>query len=450
MKFSYSSALFTDAYQISMMQTYFETQMTDLAVFELYVRNLPQNRNFLIAAGIDQALDFLETVQFTEEEVQWLRSTQRYSDLFLDSLKDFRFTGCVEGVPEGSIIFQNEPILKVIAPLPEAQFVESRLINLIQFQSMIASKAIRSHLVADGKQLMDFGLRRSHGAEAGLMIARASFLAGFHGTSTLSSAKEFGIPYFGTLAHSFIQAHPSEEAAFKRYALSQKGPVIFLIDTYNIKAAATLISTLTPQLRAQGAQVLGVRIDSGDLVQESQEVRKILDRNHLQDLKIFVSGNLDEYAIEQITHAQAPVEGFGVGTKLATSADAPYLECVYKLQEYGGQLKQKRSAGKSTLPGSKQIYRASLPHGEYAHDILALTTETISSTHPGIHYQPLLTPLMKNGKRLSAAQSLDTLQKRVLSEVLKLPKPLRALHPSPSPYPVRLSPKLEALSKKKP
>ena len=449
MTLSYSSALLTDAYQLSMMQTYLENQMVDLAVFELYVRNLPRDRNFLIAAGIDPALDFLENLHFTPDELQWLKKTHRYSSSFLQYLKNFRFTGQVDGVLEGSIVFQNEPILRITAPLPEAQFVESRLINIIQFQSMIASKAIRTHLVAQGRQILDFGLRRSHGAEAGIMAARASYIAGFHGTSTVESARLYGIPYFGTMAHSFIQAHSSEELAFERYALSQKSPVIFLIDTYNIKNAALIVSKITPRLRAQGAQIQGVRIDSGNLIEESRAVRQILNQHHLEDLKIFVSGNLEEKAIEQILQSQAPIDGFGVGTKLTTSSDAPYLECVYKLQEYAGELKQKHSSGKVSLPGSKQIYRIMTPEGELTSDLLSLQSEPPPSPHPGALITPLLTTLMKHGKRSFTPEPLETIQRRVLSQVSKLPEPLRALKQSPSPYPVTLSTRLQHYAQKR-
>lgn len=447
---SYSSALLTDAYQLSMIQTYVENQMLDLAVFELYVRNLPRDRNFLIAAGINPALDFLETLQFTPDELQWLKETHRYSTSFLHYLKNFRFTGQVDGVLEGSIVFQNEPLLRVIAPLPEAQFVESRLINLIQFQTMIASKAIRTHLAAQGRQIIDFGFRRSHGAEAGIMAARASYMVGFHGTSTVESARLYGIPFFGTMAHSFIQAHPSEELAFTNYALSQKSPVIFLIDTYNIKQAALTVSRITPQLRAQGAQIQGVRIDSGNLIHESQEVREIFNQHQLEDLKIFVSGNLDERAIENVLQSQAPIDGFGVGTKLNTSADAPYLECVYKLQEYAGELKQKYSQGKSSLPGRKQIYRVITQEGELTYDLLALQDETPPLLPSGASATPLLSTLMEHGKRKAAPETLEIIQKRVLSQVSQLPKTLRALNQSPAPYPVKLSASLQHYAQRNP
>ena len=291
---------------------------------------------------------------------------------FLDYLARLRFTGDVDAMPEGTIFFANEPIIRVIAPLPEAQLVETRLINILHFQSVVASKAARMVLAAPGKQLVDFGLRRAHGAEAGLMAARASYLAGFDGTATVLARKDFGIPVFGTMAHSFIQAHDDETAAFSAFARSRPDNLVLLIDTYDTEAAARKVVKLAPRLKEAGIAVHGVRLDSGDLVALSKSVRRILDEGDLQDVTIFASGGLDEDELARILGANAPIDGFGVGTSLTTSSDAPALDCAYKLQEYAGLARRKRSAGKATWPGRKQVWRSFGGDGRMAGDVLAL------------------------------------------------------------------------------
>ena len=367
-----TSPLLTDLYQLNMLQAYLDYGQMDTAVFEFFVRRLPARRGFLMAAGLEQALDFLENLQFSNEDINWLRQNYRFTDRFLDYLASLRFTGDVDAMPEGSIFFANEPIIRVTAPLPEAQLVETRLINILHFQSLIASKAARMVLAAPGKQLVDFGLRRAHGGEAGLMAARASYLAGFAGTATVLARKDFGIPVFGTMAHSFIQAHDDETAAFSAFARSRPDNLVLLIDTYDTEAAARKVVTLAPRLKEAGIAVHGVRLDSGDLIALSKSVRRILDEGDLQHVTIFASGGLDEDELVRILGANAPIDGFGVGTSLTTSSDVPALDCAYKLQEYAGIARRKRSVGKATWPGRKQVWRSFGVDGRMAGDVLAL------------------------------------------------------------------------------
>src|SRR5579863_6498834 len=271
------NALLTDLYQINMIQGYLDHGETKTAVFEFFVRNLPPRRGFLVAAGLEQALDYLETLHFSAAEIDWLKSTGRFGQNLLDYLAEFRFAGDVHAMPEGTVFFANEPTLRITAPLPQAQFVESRLINLLHFQSLIASKAVRMRLAAPDKVLVDFGLRRAHGAEAGLMAARASYLAGFAGTATVLAGEMFGIPLYGTMAHSFVEAFDDESTAFETYARARPNNLVFLLDTYDTEAAARKVVALAPKLKADGIVVRAVRLDSGDLVALSKNIRGILD-----------------------------------------------------------------------------------------------------------------------------------------------------------------------------
>ncbi len=345
--------LLTDLYQLTMVTVYHALGMERMAVFEFFVRRLPARRGFLVAAGLEQALDYLEALEFTGPELHWLESTGRFTADALQRLARLRFTGDVDAMPEGSIFFAGEPILRVVAPLPEAQLVESRLINLLNLQSLIASKAARCRLAAGARRLADFGLRRAHGAEAGLLAARACYLAGFDSTATVEAGRLFGIPLSGTMAHSFIQAHDDEVAAFRDFARIHPNGVTLLLDTYDtVRAAHAVVA-----LRREGVPVGAVRLDSGDLAALSREVRQILDAGGCREVQIVASGNLDELEIARLLAAGAPIDVFGVGTKLDVSADAPYLDCVYKIQEYDGRPRRKRSAGKATWPGRKQVYR---------------------------------------------------------------------------------------------
>jgi nicotinate phosphoribosyltransferase len=433
-----TSALLTDLYQLTMLQGYFDQGMKATAVFEFFVRKLPAKRNFLIAAGLEQALAFLEQVQFSPEELEWIAGYGAFRPAFVRHLETFRFSGDVYAMPEGTLFFPDEPILRVIAPIAEAQLVESRLINLLHFQTLIASKAARSVLMAPDKLLVDFGLRRAHGAEAGLLAARATYLAGFAGTATVMAAPLFGIPVYGTMAHSFVQAHDDEAAASDHFAHSLPENVILLIDTYDTEAAAQKVVRLAPKLMRDGIKIKGVRLDSGDLADHAFKVRRILDDGGLQNTTIFASGSVDEYVVERLMQQNAPIDGFGIGTHLDTSADAPYLDCVYKLVEYAGRARRKRSEGKVVWPGRKQVFRRYGADGGLRGDILSVEGDRLEG-------ESLITPVMKGGRRLSPAESLQQSRQRALGELNRLPESLKSLEAAP-PYTVTVSEALKNLA----
>ena len=409
-----TSALLTDLYQLNMVQAYLESGQTGTAVFEFFVRKLPPRRSFLMAAGLEQALDVLEGLRFTEDELDWLEKSGRFSAQLIDYLADFRFSGDVHAMPEGTVFFPNEPILRVTAPLPQAQLVETRLINILHFQSLIATKAARMVLLAPHKLLVDFGLRRAHGAEAGLLVARASYIAGFAGTATVLAEKSFGIPIYGTMAHSFVQSFDDESAAFEAFARARPKGLILLIDTYDTEAAARKVIALAPRLAAQGIDIRGVRIDSGDLVALSKSVRRILDDGGLKDTTIFVSGGIEEDTLAAFARENAPIDGVGIGTSLATSSDAPALDCAYKLQEYAGLPRRKRSSGKATWPARKQVWRRYDSEGRMASDVLS----TADDVHDG---EPLIKLVMQGGRRIGPQPSLREIRARAQRELERLP-----------------------------
>jgi nicotinate phosphoribosyltransferase len=425
------SPLLTDLYQINMIQAYLDHGDTKTAVFELFVRSLPPRRGFLMAAGLEQALDFLESLRFPAADIAWLKSTGRFGQNLLDYLAEFRFTGDVHAVPEGTVFFANEPILRITAYLPQAQFVESRLINILHYQTLIASKAVRMKLAAPDKLLVDFGMRRAHGAEAGLMAARASYITGFAGTATVLAGEKFGIPLYGTMAHSFIEAFDDETAAFESFARSRPDNVVLLLDTYDSEAAARKVVALAPRLKAAGIAIRGVRLDSGDLIALSKSVRAILDAGGLQETTIFASGGLDEDSLLGFARAGAPIDGIGIGTSMTTSQDVPAIDCVYKLQEYAGVARRKRSENKATWPGSKQVWRRYDTSGRMAGDLLSRDDHDKAG-------EPLIRQVMKDGKRLVPSPSLDEIRLTAKRELERLPEDLRRLTPGAS-YPVEVA-----------
>jgi nicotinate phosphoribosyltransferase len=433
-----TSALLTDLYQLNMMQAYIDRGETKTAVFEFFVRKLPRDRGFLIAAGLEQVLDFLANLHFAPEELDWLARSGRFGKNLIDYLAALRFTGDIHAMPEGTLFFADEPILRVTATLPEAQLIETRVINLLQFQSMIAAKAARVVLAAPGKRLVDFGLRRAHGAEAGLLAARASYIAGFAGTATVLAEKLFGIPIFGTMAHSYVQIHDDEAQAFENFARARPKNLILLIDTYDTEAAARKVVALAPKLKAAGITIAGVRLDSGDLVVLSKAVRHILDEGGLRDVTIFASGGIDETTIAKIIRSGAPIDGFGIGSSLTTSSDAPGLDCVYKLEEYAGLPRRKRSAGKATWPGRKQVWRRFESNGTMAGDILSVEGDNQGG-------EPLIELVMQGGKRLGSSPTLAQIRTRAARDLERLPEPLRRLEPDAS-YPVEVSETLTRLA----
>jgi nicotinate phosphoribosyltransferase len=444
-----TSALLTDLYQLNMIQAYLDHGETKTAVFEFFVRTLPARRGFLVAAGLEQALDYLQNLRFSEAEVEWLRGTGRFGQNLLDYLTDFRFSGDVHAMPEGSVFFAGEPILRVTAPLPQAQFVESRLINILHFQTLIASKAARMVLAAPNKVLVDFGLRRAHGAEAGVMAARASYIAGLAGTATVLAGRDFAIPLYGTMAHSFIEAFDDEMAAFAAFAKARPDNLVLLLDTYDTEAAARKVVKLAPKLKAAGIAIRGVRLDSGDLIALSRSVRAILDAGGLAEVTIFASGGLDEDSLAAFARANAPIDGLGVGTSLTTSADVPNIDCVYKMQEYAGLPRRKRSAKKATWPGRKQVWRRYSADGRMAGDRLALDDRSSSDGGEGggdgSGGEPLIALVMQNGRRVGPAPTLDKIRRRAARELARLPEPLRRLEPGTT-YPVEVAEELKDLA----
>jgi nicotinate phosphoribosyltransferase len=433
-----NEALLTDLYQLNMIQAYLDHGRTDTAVFELFVRHFPPRRGFLIAAGLHQALDYLESLRFSAEDIEWLERTGRFGRGLLDYLAELRFSGDVHAMPEGTVFFPDEPIIRVTAPLPQAQLVETRLINILNYQTLIASKAARMRLAAPDKLLVDFGFRRAHGAEAGVFAARASYIAGFAGTATMMAEKLFGIPTYGTMAHSFIQTFDDETAAFEAFAELRPDGLTLLIDSYDTEAAARKVAALAPRLAAKGIEIGSVRLDSGDLIVLSKSVREILDQGGLRKIKIFASGGLDEDHIAEMLRAGAPIDGFGVGTSLTTSSDVPAVDCAYKLEEYASLPRRKRSVGKATWPGRKQVWRRYGPEGWMAGDLLALETETPAG-------EPLLQQVMRNGRRIDPSPALAESRAHALDQLRRLPEPLRRLEPG-AQYPVEVSKGLQHLA----
>ena len=430
--------LLTDLYELNMMQAYLEAGMTETAVFEFFVRRLGPSRGFLMAAGLETVLAFLERAAFAPKELDWLAASGRFSGDFIDAMAALRFTGEVHAMAEGTLFFADEPILRVTAPLPLAQLFETRIINLLHFQCLIASKAARMVLAAEGRPLIDFGLRRAHGAEAGLLAARATYLAGFASSATTLAAPRFGLPVAGTMAHSFVQAHDDEALAFERFARSRPQSVILLLDTYDSEAAARKVVALAPKLAADDIAIQGVRLDSGDLAAEARAVRTILDAGGLAEVQIFASGGLDEHALQRHRAAGAPIDGYGIGTSLTTSQDAPALDCAYKLQDYAGRPRRKRSTGKATWPGRKQVYRTVGSDGRLAGDRVTLEGDA----QPG---EPLIARVMADGRRLAPPPDLAATRAHAAAELQRLPEPLRRLESEPA-YPVTISPALRALA----
>ncbi len=433
-----SSVLLTDLYQLSMAQAYLEQGMEEPAVFEFFVRKLPPHRNFLLAAGLEQVVEFLEQLRVTSQEIDRLAGTGRFSQSFLAYMEKVRFAGDVDALPEGILFFPNEPILRVTAPMPVAQLVETRVMNLLNFQTMIASKAARSILAAKGKPVIDFGLRRAHGAEAGLLAARASYIAGFAGTATVLAGVQFGIPIYGTMAHSFVQAHTDEVTAFEHFARTHPDNTVFLIDTYDTEAAAQKVVRLAPRLRQAGITVKGIRLDSGDLAEHARKVRRILDEGGLPDAQILASGNLEEYRLHALVASGAPIDSFAVGTAMTTSSDAPSLDCAYKLQEYAGRPCRKRSEGKATWPGRKQVYRHYGADGCLSYDVLTREDDRQDG-------QALLQPVMRVGHRVGPFPSLSEIRARAASDLARLPSQLRELEEGQA-YDVRVSEALRHLA----
>jgi nicotinate phosphoribosyltransferase len=425
--------LFTDLYELTMLQAYFEEEMMAEAVFTLFVRRLPLRRNLLIACGIGTVLGHLENLRFPEESIAYLASLGKFTDRFLDWLGNFRFTGDIYALPEGTPLFANEPILEVVAPLPQAQLIETLVMNQVHLQTVLASKAVRVVAAAGGRPVIDFGARRMHGIDAALNAARAFYIGGVTATSNVLAGKRFGLPVAGTMAHSYIQAHDDELAAFRGFARIYPETVL-LVDTYETMAGVRNVIQLAKEL-GDDFRVRAVRLDSGDLLVLSRETRRLLDDAALHQVGIFASGGLDEEAIAMLLSAGAPIDGFGVGTSMGVAEDAPTLDIAYKLCEYAGEGRLKLSAGKPVLPGRKQIFRLSR-EGVDVGDVIARADEKL----PG---RPLLEQVMSKGERLPAGTvDLQKAREHAQEQLRRLPATLRSIVARGFAYPVEVSAEL--------
>ena len=438
------SGLLSDLYELTMAAGYIQNRFEARATFELFVRHLPQRRNYLVAAGLEQALDFLENVRFSSEDVSYLRALPSFRNVhsdFFDYLSRFQFTGDVWALPEGAVFFPGEPLLRVSAPIAEAQLVETGLLSIVHFQTLIATKASRITTAAAGRPVVEFGSRRAHGMEAGVLAAPAAFVGGCEGTSNTYAGHRYGIPVYGTQAHSWIMAHEDESEAFRDFLDVFPEQSTLLVDTYDVRTAIEKIIDL-------GRKPSGVRLDSGDVLSDSVWVRKRLDQAAWNDVKIFASGELDEERIETLLQRGACIDAFGVGTALSTSSDSPNIGVIYKLVEVdmGDTVRNaaKFSQEKITYPGRKQVFRFADGDGKFSGDIIGLEGESF----PGS--EPLLVPVIRGGKRIRAADqdpfaTMKRAQNRHLADRVRLPERLLALRAAVPPFPVRYSQKLEAL-----
>ena len=425
--------LFTDLYELTMAQAYHAEHMDQLAVFELAYRQMPANRNYVVVNGSTDVVNFLNDFHFSTEDVEYLRGRREFSPDFLSRLEHLRFTGDVYAMPEGTLAFPNEPLVQVIAPILEAQLMETFILNQVHFQSLAATKAARVVTAAKGRTVVDFGSRRAHGTDAALKVARATYLAGGNGTSNVLAGKLYGIPVFGTMAHSYIQAHEDEFAAFEAFA-SLYPETTLLVDTYDTLEGVRKVIELSYKL-GERFRVRAVRLDSGDFANLAVGTRKMLDEVGMRAVKIFASSGLDEYKVQALVESGAPIDAFGVGTKLAVMADAPELDMAYKLVEYGGKGRLKLSRKKVLYPGRKQVFRQ-IESGRMVQDVIGRFDEQLSG-------DPLLQPLIKHGQ---SAVTIDLNESRLWlhRELEKLPEPLGGLKPAPTPYPVAISERLQS------
>src|ERR1700690_2992134 len=435
------SGLLTDLYELTMAAGYVQTRFDAIATFELFVRNIPPHRNYLVAAGLQQALEYLENVSFSQDEIAYLKRHPIFRHIrpeFFEFLARFHFSGDVWAVPEGTLVFAGEPLMRVVAPIAEAQIMETYLLATLSYQTLIASKAARLVTAAKGRDIVDFSARRGHGGLASLLAARAAVIGGCVGTSNVLAGEQFGLNTYGTQAHSWVMAHEDEGEAFSHFLDTFPDGAVLLVDTYDVRNAVKKII-------AMGRKPSGIRLDSGDLVKDSRWVRRELDRADWEDVKIFASGDLDEYKIEKLLAAGASIDAFGVGTALGTPGDAPHLNLIYKLVEVerGGKIHEaaKFSHSKVTYPGRKQVFRHSNAAGEFKSDTIALESE------PANGDEALLVPVMRGGQRLGPAESVHALRDRCKDALARLPARYRQVNRNAS-YPVRSSQRLDKMLEK--
>ena len=437
--------LFTDLYELTMAQAYFSQGMHAPATFGLTVRSYPPNRGYLVSSGLDDVLDYLSRLQFDDEAIDYLRSLSSFTAEFLDYLRGVRFTGSVRAIPEGRLFFADEPLLEITAPIIEAQLVETYVINQMNLQTSLATKAARCVWAAQGRGIADFASRRTHGSDAAMKMARASYIAGFASTSNVLAASHYGIPPAGTMAHSFISSFPSELDAFRAYARSFPDRTVLLLDTYDTVAGAWNAVTIAKELEGaypnqETHRLTAVRLDSGDYGELSRQVRRVLDNQGLDYVRVLVSGGLDEYELHSLVQDSAPIDLFGVGTKAGVSADAPWSDMVYKIVCFDGRPVMKLSEGKMSLPGAKQIFRQRDEDASLSRDIIGLQEES-----GPVNSEPLLREVMANGVRTAPTSTSTELRDSFRDEFASLSPRFKNLHRPPH-FPVSISPRLQRMT----
>ena len=434
-------AMLTDLYELTMCASYFDHKRNELATFDLFIRKLPPNRSYFLFAGLEQVLLFLKNLRFQQKQIDYLRK-KGFKKAFLNYLKEFKFSGEVWAVPEGTLVFPNEPLIRVTAPIIEAQLIESFLLNTVNLQTMIATKASRVASAAQGRAVIEFGLRRTHGTDAGMKAARCSYIGGCDGTSNVLAGMKYGIPIFGTMAHSFVMFFEKEIEAFRVFAKTFPKTSTLLIDTFDDILGAENAAAVAKELEKKGLRLGGVRIDSGNLVEISKKVRALLDEKGLNYVKIFASGDLDEYKIKELLSKGAKIDSFGVGTRMSTSEDRPYVDIIYKLSEKMNRAGKfvptmKLSKGKTTLPARKQVFRVKDRRGNFVKDIIALHNEKVEG-------EALLTKVMEKGETVYNLPRLEEIRKRALEQLSKLPEKYKRFKRAPR-YGVELSPRLKKM-----
>jgi len=431
---------FTDLYELTMAAVYFGKRVNDRATFSLFARP-HANRPFFVAAGIHEVVDALAQFRFSDDEIRWLQQTGRFKPDFLDHLSALKFTGDVLAMSEGEVFFAHEPVLEVTAPLIESQIIETYLINTVGVATLLTTKAARCVHAAAGRSLIDFSLRRTQGSHAGMTAARSAYLAGFSGTSNVLAGKQWAIPVSGTMAHSFVSAFESEIEAFTAYAEIFPDNSVFLIDTYDTLQGAKNAAEVGMRMKENGHSLVGIRLDSGDMLELSTQVRRILDQAELPEVKIFASSGFDEYSLERLVAAGAPIDAFGVGTRMGVSADAPYLDMVYKMVCLGDRDVRKVSEGKITLAGKKQVFRRSRDDGRFTGDEIGMRDERPDGA------SPLLKRVMKNGRPVGSFCTLEESRERFAGNLKRLEDRFKKLS-DPDLYPVFISERLKELQKK--
>ena len=442
-------ALLTDLYELTVSAAFHEHGFNDIASFEVAMRRMPPGRGYMIAAGIERLAEALEDYHFDSAAIEHLQSLHLFKPAFLEFLSTLRFTGSIRAIPEGTIYFPGEPIAEIRAPLIEAQLIETIALNQLGFASIVATKAARCFSVAGGRRLVDFGPRRTQGADASLIAARSSYMAGFHGTANVLAGKRYGVPVYGTMSHSFVMAHDNERAAFSDFVESFPALSTLLVDTYDTLHGVENAASVAAKFHEAGVKIQAVRLDSGDLYDLSRRTRRILDHSGFGDIAIVASGNLDEYKIAELVDAGAPIDAFGVGTALAVSDDAPAADFTYKLVEYKDRARLKTSAGKISTPGRKQLFRAYAPNGSFFADLIGIVDE--GATTVAREFKPvaskavqLMETVVENGRRVMPRPSLAEARARVMNGLTSLDARYKTIR-RPAEFPVRQTAALSAL-----